>query len=249
MTNRNRPTIDPEDALLQSLMTQVVGQEGAALDGALDTLGSDPAAAPPEGADGRCRETIRRALAQRDRRRAVGKLRRRAVQGLILAAVVLSLLTAVYASSEGFARSRPHLAVVRDGPNARWQFSAGEAALPANQRVDKVFDPDNAPEGYSLIQFHSLPGMLVALYGGGQGSTVELDLTVIQPEESYAMYVGSPEAGEQTYVNGAYALLTEDEERMSLAWADEARGLWVNIISQGMDREALMTYAEELFDQ
>ena len=50
MTNRNRPTIDPEDALLQSLMTQVVGQEGAALDGALDTLGSDP---PPRRRRGR----------------------------------------------------------------------------------------------------------------------------------------------------------------------------------------------------
>ena len=76
MTNWNRPKTDPEDALLRSLMAQVVGQEGAALDGELDALGADPAAAPPEGADSRCRETIRQAMARRSRRLAMGKLRR-----------------------------------------------------------------------------------------------------------------------------------------------------------------------------
>lgn len=247
MTNWPRPKTDPEDALLRSLMNQVVGQEGAALDGELDALGADPAAAPPEGADTRCRETIRRAVARRGRRRTMVRVRRRAVQVLVVAAVAASLLTAVYASSDGFFRARPHLTVVRDAANARWEFSGGKPALPADQRLDKVFDPDRAPEGYSLIQFHSLPGMLVILYGDGQGGQVEVDMSVILPEESYAMYVGSPDGGEQTYVNGAYALLVEDEERMSLAWADEARGLWVNIISQNMSREALMAYAEDLF--
>lgn len=249
MTNWNRSKTDPEDALLRSLMAQVVGQEGAALDGELDALGADPAAAPPEGADSRCRETIRQAMARRSRRLAMGKLRRHAVRAMVVAAVAASLLTAVYASSDGFLRSRPHLTVVRDGVNALWNFSGGEAALPADQRLDKVFDPDKAPEGYSLIQFHSLPGMLVILYGNGQGGQVEVDMTVIEPGESYAMYAGSPDGGEQTYVHGAYALLVEDEGRMSLAWADEVRGVWIEIISQGMSREEMTVYAEELFER
>lgn len=234
-----------EEMLFALLMGQVSELEGEELLAKNEELKKDPAAAVPEELDKKCREIIKKEFAKQKRREMAARAYRVFEKVTVAAFVIAVLFSAVWAISP-----QTRAATL----NFLTEISNISTGLTFGDRNEKTNDPEmnilagyiipRMPEGFSPTDISSDERFEALFFENGDGDDILIQVVYAEDEAIHRVDTEKIDNGERTQINGFEALIVEKESRIQITIADPERYCYIDIITNGINRETAVNIAK-----
>lgn len=233
-----------EEMLFALLMGQVSELEGEELLAKNEELKKDPAAAVPEELDKKCREIIKKEFAKQKRREMAARAYRVFEKVAVAVFVVAVLFSAVCAISPQTRAATLNFLV---------KISDSSMGLTFGENSDKTNDPEMdvlggyvipwIPEGFSLANTVSDERSEGQLFKNEEGNEISIQVVYAEGEAIHRVDTEEVDSAEETDINGFKALLIQKGERVQITLTDAARGKYIDIVTNGVERETALNIA------
>lgn len=244
--NRREKLIDNyEDALFAVLMDKVAEEEGAKLREENQRLKADPSAEVPEHVDAVARQTIRKAYASQNRRSALHVARRVLNTVAVLVLICSALFATAYAAFPDVRVQTLNLLIQSSNV-------ASQLVLLKDGYISEEFDAaNNTLCGYSIPE---MAGFSVVernedKHGGwiklesSRGESIRISITT-----SKTKYIDTEEADntEEVSIRGYSGLLIFKDSRITIAWSEPDREMYLSLICINVNRTIALQMAEQI---
>lgn len=234
-----------EEMLFALLMGQVSELEGEELLAKNEELKKDPAAAVPEELDKKCREIIKKEFAKQKRREMAARAYRVFEKVAVAVFVIAVLFSAVCAISPQTRAATLNFLV---------KISDSSMGLTFGENADKTNDPEmnvlgwyvipKMPKGFYLVNAVSDDRAEGQLFKNEEGDEISIRVVYAEGEAIHRVDTEEIDSAEETDINGFKALLIQKGERMQITLTDAARGKYIDIVTNGVDRETVVNIAK-----
>lgn len=257
MTRKDKLRENYEDALFALLMESVMEEEGEQLLQESNRLNADPAFEVPEEVHQRCRRTIKRAFARKNRMSAGKKLYRILSHAATVIVACGLLFTVAYAAiPEVRAKTLNLLIEASDAYTTLILQGKGAGAesntvLPAPQSGDLVllgYQFPAVPDGFELNPtFSQSSPHLEKLYyldSKSEGeSFIMYGATVVQEGTPFLVDTEDADLVREMELNGFSGLLIEKDNLTHIVLVDAERSVFCSVMCKGLPSETAMRLA------
>lgn len=234
-----------EEMWFALLMEQVSQMEGEELLAKNEELKNDPSAAVPEALDKKCRETIQKSFAKQKRRSMAARAYRVFEKVAVAVFVIGVLFSAVWAMSP-----QTRLATL----NFLEGISDISTGLTFGENDDKTNDPElsvlagyvipKMPKGFYLEETMSDDRSELQFFENETGGNILIQVAQVDEETIHRVDTENADNGERMDINGFKALIVEKDGHVQITLIDEERYRYIDIMTNGVDRETALNLAK-----
>lgn len=245
MSESNNVYENFEDALFRLFMDRVAAVEGERLLRENEELKSDPDAAVPEDVQKRVLHSIRKGIAQRDRK-ATGKTVKKIVRFLPLVAIIAILMGMVaYAAFPAFRASILNLLMTENERYTTWEYRESNELIPPENVLS--FDVV-LPDEYYLVKSEKNEVSELAVYQSKFDQNKSLSISLQYGDNSFLRSDNEDtDYYEELTIQGQPAVLIEKDGNNALIISDNSLPYFIVLNSNSMAREELCHIAENIY--
>lgn len=234
-----------EEMLFALLMGQVSELEGEELLAKNEELKKDPAAAVPEELDKKCREIIKKEFAKQKRREMAARAYRVFEKVTVAAFVIAVLFSAVWAiSPQTRAATLNFLVKISDSSmGLTFGETRGETLNNPEQNVLAGYVIPKIPKSFHLANTVSDERCEGQLFKNENGDNILIQVVYGENAAIHNVDTEETDSAEEMDINGFAALLIQKGERIQITLTDAARGKYIDVVTNGVERETALNIA------
>lgn len=235
-----------EEMLFALLMGQVSELEGEELLAKNEELKKDPAAAVPEELDKKCREIIKKEFAKQKRREMAAWAYRVFEKVTVAVFVIAVLFSAVCAISPQTRRATLNFLVKISDSSTGLTFgeTRGETLNNPEMNILGGYVIPWIPESFHLVKSTSDERFEAQFFENEEGDDIFIQVLCAEDAAIHNVDTEEIDSAEETDINGFKALLIQKEERVQITLTDAARGKYIDIVTNGVERETALNIAK-----
>lgn len=231
-----------EDALFALLMDEVAKQEGRKALEENERLKHDPSAAVPETTMERCRQTIRRAFARRDRQAVTHMLAKGFQVAAVAVLISALLLSAAVAVSPTIKNAVLNLAI--EVFDVKTTFSFYEDSVEEHAMNTPVLEAEWLPQRFKLLEMNQDKYAVLLKYVASNSEFIQI--TCYRKPEMILATDSENAVVESIVIQDISANLVEKSAELILTIPDEEAEAFITIVASGISREEIIRIGENL---